>query len=72
MTRKSDGAINVKINGRSVVTITKSGKKARIVGRNLKEIPRGTHRGLNRYQFDFLRDAGVFVIRDVIAEASKL
>jgi hypothetical protein len=51
-TRKSDGAIGVKINGRSVVTITKSGKRARIVGRNLKDIPRGTHRGANRYQFD--------------------
>ena len=51
-TRASDGAVGIKINGRSVVTITKSGNKARIVGRNLKPIPRGTHRGANRYQFD--------------------
>jgi len=51
-TRKSDGAIGIKINGKSVVTITKSGKKARIVGRKLAPIPSGTHRGANRYQFD--------------------
>jgi hypothetical protein len=49
---KSDGAIGIKINGKSVVTITKSGKKARIIGKNLGAIPRGTHRGANRYQFD--------------------
>ena len=35
-TRASDGAMGIKINGRSVVTITKSAKKASIVGRNLK------------------------------------
>jgi hypothetical protein len=51
-TRKSDGAIGVQINGRSVVTVTKSGKKAIIVGRNLKDIQRGTSRGANRHQFD--------------------
>ena len=51
-TRTSDGTIGIKVNGRSVVTITKSGKKARIVGRNLKDIPRGTQRCRNRYQFD--------------------
>ena len=51
-TRASDGTIGIKVNGRAVVTITKSGKKARIVGRNLKPIPAGTHRGVNRFQFD--------------------
>lgn len=51
-TRRSDGAIGIKIDGRSVVTIARSGKKARIRGKNLKPIPAGTHRGGNKYQFD--------------------
>jgi hypothetical protein len=51
-TRTSDGAITVKFNGRSVVTITKSGKKARITGKNMKPIPPNVHRGVNKFQFD--------------------
>jgi hypothetical protein len=51
-TRTSDGTIGIRIDGRPVVTITKSGRKARIVGKNLKEIPPGTHRGGNHWQFD--------------------
>lgn len=51
-TRTSDGTISIKIGKRPVVTIVKSGRKARVVGRNWEEIPKGTHRGGNRYQFD--------------------
>ena len=51
-TRESDGAMTIKVNGKSVVTITRSGKKARIPGKNLTQIPRGTHRGSNKFQFD--------------------
>jgi hypothetical protein len=51
-TRASDGAIGIRFNGRHVVTITKSGRKARIAGKNLHNIRRGTHRGVNRFQFD--------------------
>ena len=51
-TRTSDGAIGIRFNGRHVVTITKSGRRARIAGKNLRNIPRGMHRGVNKFQFD--------------------
>jgi hypothetical protein len=42
-TRTSDNTIGIRFNNVPVVTITKSGRKARIVGTNLAEVPERTH-----------------------------
>lgn len=49
-TRKKDGVITVSANDKPVVTITRSGRQARIANQP-RPIPVGTHRGRNRFQF---------------------